>query len=51
MWYSQQAEEGTALGNPLGFGWCGGIKLVRVVGNEEEEQCDGMDLEEMIVIR
>ena len=36
MWYSQQAEEDKAPGNPLGFGRSGGIKLVRVMGNYDE---------------
>ena len=40
MWYSQQAEEGEAPGLPLGFGPYGeayNIRLVKVVGNKEEE--------------
>ena len=29
-------EEGNAPGYPLGFGWYGGIKPVRVVGNDDD---------------
>ena len=36
MWYSQQVEEGNAPGYPLGFGWYGGIELVRVVGTDDD---------------
>ena len=36
MWYSQQAEERSAPGYPLGYGVYGGVKLVKVVGNDDD---------------
>ena len=40
MWYSQQVEEGNAPGYPLGFGKYGGIKPVRVMGNDDDGNKD-----------
>ena len=36
MWYSQQAEEGSAPGYPLGYGLYGAVKPVEVVGNDDD---------------
>ena len=39
MWYSQQVEEGSAPGYPLGYGPYGStyaIRPVKVVGNDDE---------------
>ena len=54
MWYSQQAEEGEAPGFPLGFGTYGegyNIRLVKVVGNNEEEDSTGDEEEGVAVDR
>ena len=54
VWYSQQVEEGKAPGYPLGYGPYGetyDVRLVKVVGNEEEEDGIGDEEEEVTVER
>ena len=41
LWYSKQAEEGNAPGDPLGFGRDGGLEPIKVVGGEGGGDNDG----------
>jgi len=41
LWYSKQAEEGNAPGDPLGFGRYGGLEPIQVVGGEGGGDNDG----------
>ena len=54
MWYSQQAEEGEALGFPLGsgpYGEANNGRPVKVMGNDEEEDSTGDEEEGVAVDR
>ena len=41
LWYSKQAEEGNAPGDPLGFGRYRGLEPIKVVGGEGGGDNDG----------